>query len=52
MTGHIGWMNDEAWRHLTPEQRWMKCLAWVESKIVAALRLSQEALALEGAGGR
>ena len=32
---HLGWMNDEAWHGLTPEQRWAKCLAWVESKLKA-----------------
>jgi hypothetical protein len=30
---HLGWKNDEDWRHLTPEQRWDACLKWVESKL-------------------
>lgn len=29
----IGWQNDEGWGHLSPEQRWQKCLKWVESKL-------------------
>lgn len=32
---HIGWQNDDGWGHLTPEQRWEKCLAWVERRLVA-----------------
>lgn len=29
----IGWQNDETWSHLTPEQRWRRCLKWVESRL-------------------
>lgn len=33
---HLGWKNDEDWGRLTPEKRWEKCLAWVESKLAKA----------------
>lgn len=30
----LGWLNDVEWSHLTPEQRWERCLRWVESNIM------------------
>jgi len=33
---HIGWLNDEAWFDATPEQRWQRCLDWLDRKIAAA----------------
>ncbi|MGH3609304.1 MAG: hypothetical protein ACRDRD_14605 [Pseudonocardiaceae bacterium] len=30
---HLGYLNDETWSSLSPEQRWQKALEWIDSQL-------------------
>ncbi len=37
LAAHLAYKNDETWRDLDPEERWQKCMDWVDAQLATSV---------------